>query len=272
MTHGTPGMQGKSSRGRLLGLLTLLCCLVHSLAGLNVCTSRSITLESCQECLLIHPQCAWCSQEEFGSSRTTTSRCDFVENLVSKGCSLKYIEHPGSNVSITRNLPLSSKGSGSSASDFIQMTPQSLSLSLRPGAEVSFRVDVRQVEDYPVDLYYLMDLSLSMKDDLDTIRNLGTKLAAEMKKLTSNFRLGFGSFVDKNVSPFSYTAPKNQNNPCTGYKPFPNCVPSFWISPSSLSLTDKVNNFNAMVQKQRVSRNRDAPEGCFDAILQAAVA
>lgn len=84
------------------------------------------------------------------------------------------------------------------------------------GDPASFHVQVRQVEDYPVDLYYLMDLSLSMKDDLDTIRNLGTKLAEEMGKLTSNFRLGFGSFVDKNISPFSYTAPRYQNNPCTG--------------------------------------------------------
>lgn len=84
------------------------------------------------------------------------------------------------------------------------------------GDQTWFSLQVRQVEDYPVDLYYLMDLSLSMKDDLDTIRNLGTKLAHEMGKLTSNFRLGFGSFVDKNMSPFSYMAPKYQENPCNG--------------------------------------------------------
>ncbi|KAG8432161.1 hypothetical protein GDO86_016703 [Hymenochirus boettgeri] len=115
-----------------------------------------------------------------------------------------------------------------------------------------------------------MDLSLSMKDDLLNIRNLGTRLAVEMRKLTSNFRLGFGTFVDKNISPFSYTAPKYQINPCTGYKYFPVCVSSFGFR-HLLSLTDQVNNFNAEVQKQRVSRNRDAPEGVFDAILQAAV-
>ncbi|KAH0621317.1 hypothetical protein JD844_022466 [Phrynosoma platyrhinos] len=138
------------------------------------------------------------------------------------------------------------------------------------GDPASFQVQVRQVEDYPVDLYYLMDLSLSMKDDLDTIRNLGTTLAEEMRKLTSNFRLGFGSFVDKNISPFSYTAPRNQNNPCTGYKLFPSCVPSFGFR-HLLSLTDKVDRFNEEVQKQKVSRNRDAPEGGLDAILQAAV-
>lgn len=91
-----------------------------------------------------------------------------------------------------------------------------LCVSLCLGDQTWFEVQVRQVEDYPVDLYYLMDLSLSMKDDLDTIRNLGTKLAHEMGKLTSNFRLGFGSSVDKNMSPFSYTAPKYRENPCNG--------------------------------------------------------
>lgn len=89
-------------------------------------------------------------------------------------------------------------------------------LSVIAGDQTAFQLQVRQVEDYPVDLYYLMDLSLSMKDDLDNIRSLGTKLAEEMRKLTSNFRLGFGSFVDKDISPFSYTAPRYQTNPCIG--------------------------------------------------------
>lgn len=38
-----------------------------------------------------------------------------------------------------------------------------------------------------------------------------------------------------------------------------------------LSLTDEVTRFNEEVQKQNVSRNRDAPEGGFDAIIQATV-
>ncbi|XP_075466013.1 integrin beta-5 [Ascaphus truei] len=264
----TRDRQDRQSTGSLL-LLSLLCCLLQNSTGLNVCSSRSAP-SSCEECLLTHPHCAWCSQEEFGSPRTVTSRCDLVEHLLGKGCARESIEGPVSNVTVTKGLPLSSKGSVFSQSDYIQITPQNLSLSLRPGAAVSFKVEVRQVEDYPVDLYYLMDLSLSMKDDLDNIRSLGTKLAAEMKKLTSNFRLGFGSFVDKNISPFSYTAPKYQNNPCAGYKHFSSCVPSFGFH-HLLSLTDRVSDFNAEVQRQQVSRNRDAPEGCFDAILQAAV-
>uniref|UniRef100_A0A8B9N0L5 Integrin beta n=1 Tax=Accipiter nisus TaxID=211598 RepID=A0A8B9N0L5_9AVES len=235
--------------------------------GLNLCTSGSAT--SCEECLLIHPKCAWCSKEEFGSTKSITSRCDFLQNLIANGCA-GAIENPSSSISVVQNVPLSSKGSGQTHLDVTQITPQKVALNLRPGDQTSFRVQVRQVEDYPVDLYYLMDLSLSMNDDLDNIRNLGTKLAEEMRKLTSNFRLGFGSFVDKNISPFSYTAPRYQNNPCIGYKLFPSCVPSFGFR-HLLSLTDKVDRFNEEVQKQKVSRNRDAPEGGFDAILQAAV-
>uniref|UniRef100_A0A671K209 Integrin beta n=1 Tax=Sinocyclocheilus anshuiensis TaxID=1608454 RepID=A0A671K209_9TELE len=242
------------------------CC--FGLRSLNVCMSGSAT--SCEECLLIHPSCAWCAQEDFGQARTLNSRCDFSQNLQKRGCDAPFIENPRSGSSLLRSKPLSSKGSGVTQYDVIQIYPQKISLSLRPGDQTSFEVQVRPVEDYPVDLYYLMDLSLSMKDDLDTIRNLGTKLAEEMRKLTSNFRLGFGSFVDKNISPFSYTAPKYQDNPCNGYKLFPNCVPTFGFR-HLLSLTDKVDRFNEEVQKQMVSRNRDAPEGGFDAILQAAV-
>ncbi|XP_056435940.1 integrin beta-5 [Gadus chalcogrammus] len=245
-----------------------LCCMVfeilwHSGQGLNVCMSGSAT--SCEECILIHPSCAWCAQEGFGRVR-----CDLTQSLHIRGCKAQFIEFPSSQTSILKSNPLSTKGSAPSQNEVTQIMPQKISVSLRPGDQTSFKVQVRQVEDYPVDLYYLMDLSLSMKDDLVTIHNLGTKLTEEMSRLTSNFRLGFGTFVDKNISPFSYTEPKYQNNPCNGYKLFPNCVPSFGFR-HVLSLTDKVDRFNQEVQKQMVSRNRDAPEGGFDAIVQAAV-
>lgn len=38
-----------------------------------------------------------------------------------------------------------------------------------------------------------------------------------------------------------------------------------------LQLTDKVERFTEEVEKQQVSRNRDAPEGGFDAVMQAVV-
>lgn len=41
-----------------------------------------------------------------------------------------------------------------------------------------------------MDLYYLMDLSYSMKDDLVNVKNLGTALLEELKKKTGNARIG----------------------------------------------------------------------------------
>ena len=35
-----------------------------------------------------------------------------------------------------------------------------------------------------------MDLSYSMKDDLENVKNLGTSLMLEMSKITSDFRIG----------------------------------------------------------------------------------
>lgn len=37
--------------------------LSHLFSGLNMCMSGSAT--SCEECLLIHPSCAWCAQEVY---------------------------------------------------------------------------------------------------------------------------------------------------------------------------------------------------------------
>jgi integrin beta 1 len=45
-----------------------------------------------------------------------------------------------------------------------------------------------QAEDYPVDLYYLMDLSKSMEDDKEKLSALGDLLAETMQNITSNFR------------------------------------------------------------------------------------
>ena len=53
-----------------------------------------------------------------------------------------------------------------------------------------------------------MDLSKSMEDDKEKLSALGDLLAETMQNITSNFRLGFGSFVDKVVMPYVSTVPK----------------------------------------------------------------
>ena len=47
------------------------------------------------------------------------------------------------------------------------------------------------------------------------------------------------------------------------------CLPQFGYK-HVLSLTGEVERFTEEVRKQMVSRNRDSPEGGFDAIIQVA--
>lgn len=58
------------------------------------------------------------------------------------------------------------------------------------GEPQKFSLKFKRAEDYPIDLYYLMDLSYSMKDDLENVKNLGTDLMREMQSVTSDFRIG----------------------------------------------------------------------------------
>ncbi|KAM9861364.1 integrin beta-6 isoform 2-T2 [Aulostomus maculatus] len=134
--------------------------------------------------------------------------------------------------------------------------------------QVTFQVQVQHTEDYPVDIYYLMDLSASMIDDLEMIKDLGSTLSKEMAKLTSKFRMGFGSFVEKPILPFIKTTEEELANPCSsvGFT----CLPTFGYK-HVLSLTSSTDKFNEIIARQRVSANIDNPECGFDAVMQAAV-
>uniref|UniRef100_A0A4W5N8M7 Integrin beta n=1 Tax=Hucho hucho TaxID=62062 RepID=A0A4W5N8M7_9TELE len=244
-------------------LMFLLVCT----SGSNICTSRGVS--TCRQCLAIHPSCAWCFKGEFGQGGSSVSRCDLKQNLLDGGCTKEGLEFPFSTLSVQEDTPLSDKASGA-ADEATQIRPQKLSLTLRPGTLTQhFTVTVKQVEDYPVDLYYLMDLSYSMKDDLARLRSLGNQLAAAMGRTTSNLRMGFGAFVDKPLSPYMYTYPEEAiSNPCYGIHT--RCLPQFGYK-HVLSLTKQVERFTEEVAKQQVSRNRDSPEGGFDAVIQAVV-
>uniref|UniRef100_A0A672JK18 Integrin beta n=1 Tax=Salarias fasciatus TaxID=181472 RepID=A0A672JK18_SALFA len=217
---------------------------------------------TCKQCLAVHPSCAWCLQEGVASS----SRCDLKANLLASGCAPSALESPASRLQVIEDRPLSNKAAGSTQ-DITQIKPQRLHITLRPGERGGGRV--RQVEDYPVDLYYLMDLSYSMNDDLVRLRTLGKSLAEAMNRTTSNLRMGFGAFVDKPLSPYMYISPEEAvKNPC--YSINTTCLPQFGYK-HVLTLTEEVGRFTEELKKQIVSRNRDAPEGGFDAIIQAAV-
>lgn len=58
------------------------------------------------------------------------------------------------------------------------------------GEAQKFTLKFKRAEDYPIDLYFLMDLSDSMLSNLENVKNLGTDLAKEMQGITSDLRIG----------------------------------------------------------------------------------
>ncbi|KAI4586855.1 hypothetical protein MJG53_004642 [Ovis ammon polii x Ovis aries] len=161
--------------------------------------------------------------------------------------------------------PLSQGTRGEGAT---QLAPQRVRVTLRPGEPQQLRVRFLRAEGYPVDLYYLMDLSYSMKDDLERVRQLGHALLVRLQEVTDSVRIGFGSFVDKTVLPFVSTVPSKLRHPCPSR--LESCQSPFSFH-HVLSLTGDAKAFEREVGRQNVSGNLDSPEGGFDAILQAAL-
>ncbi|KAI2800139.1 Integrin beta-1, partial [Blomia tropicalis] len=226
-------------------------------AELSLEASQCITKETCGDCIKASPTCAWCS-----APGNLTSRCDTIFNLQQRGCPSPDLHSPSSSVDLEQDEELSDKADEDK--DPIQLRPQRISLQLRPKYPVSVKVSLKQALDYPVDLYYLMDLSKSMEDDKAKLAELGNILAGKMKNLTSNFRLGFGSFVDKVVMPYVSTVPEKLIQPCTG------CAAPYGFK-NHMKLDTEQDEFVTKVKDTQISGNLDAPEGGFDAIMQAIV-
>ncbi|XP_062335889.1 integrin beta-1a isoform X1 [Osmerus eperlanus] len=225
----------------------------------------------CGECIQVGAKCGWCTDPDFlKQGEATSTRCDEIESLKKRGCAAAKIEDPRGKQNILRNKAVTSRSKGGvklKPEDITQIQPQKLSLVLRSGEPQTFNVKFKRAEDYPIDLYYLMDLSYSMKDDLENVKNLGTRLMLEMSKITSDFKIGFGSFVEKTVMPYISTTPAKLLNPCTGDQ---NCTSPFSYK-NVLNLTEDGKQFNTLVGQQQISGNLDSPEGGFDAIMQVAV-
>uniref|UniRef100_A0A7N6A0Y5 Integrin beta n=1 Tax=Anabas testudineus TaxID=64144 RepID=A0A7N6A0Y5_ANATE len=245
-------------------LLHVVFCYSNALKEVNECINANA--KHCGECIQAGAKCGWCKDP----GETVSTHCDELQSLMKRGCTISMIENPRGEQVTLKNKKVTDRSKGPEKlkpEDITQIQPQKLSLTLRSGEPQSFKLTFKRAEDYPIDLYYLMDLSYSMKDDLENVKNLGTSLMLEMQKITSDFRIGFGSFVEKTVMPYISTTPAKLLNPCTGDQ---NCTSPFSYK-NVLKLTSDGKKFNTLVGQQHISGNLDSPEGGFDAIMQVAV-
>ncbi|MCJ8729107.1 hypothetical protein PDJAM_G00102370 [Pangasius djambal] len=224
-----------------------------------VCQSHS----TCSECLK-SPGCAWCKQQDFlKSGESDERRCDSAESLRMRECKSDDVINPKPDT-----ITLKDNDLNSDPRNVVQLKPQSLKVKLRIGVPQEFKVEFKRAEGYPIDLYYLMDLSYSMKDDLEKIKTLGQNILNKLQDVTRTVRIGFGSFVDKEKLPYVSQVKAKRQNPCPTRTDI--CQPAFTFH-NVLPLTSDANEFKREVSKQKISGNLDSPEAGLDAIMQAAV-
>nr|XP_022914247.1 integrin beta-PS-like [Onthophagus taurus] len=239
----------------VLGICLIIISVVDGQNVLN-CEDQ----ENCGKCIQ-QPGCVWCSAPNIPGTPQCRLEIEIKSlKINSNWCPENEIISPQIEYNITQNIDLNDGKTGSA----VQIKPQRVKLRLRRGEEYKLSFQYSKAANYPIDLYYLMDLSKSMADHKDKLAQLGNELVSVMKNITTDFRLGFGSFVDKIALPFTSTHPSKINEPCTG------CVPAYSYK-NHLSLTRDHQKFSTQVGNAKVSGNLDFPEGGFDALMQAIV-
>ncbi|GLG99132.1 Integrin beta-PS [Gryllus bimaculatus] len=210
---------------------------------------RCASLTDCGSCLRT-PDCHWCAS----TGDSEKSRCVSSNKALGSWCK-GFAWGPKTGHQIVNN-----------GTDKSQLYPQHVKLKLRVGETKTIRVVFRRSDDYPIDLYYLLDMSKTMRGHKNEISKLGQKLAYAMNNVTKNFRLGFGSFVDKVRMPFVFTDRNTLEKSCQQYK----CVSPYSFK-NHMPLDNNPDIFATKLRETPVSSNNDSPEGGLDALMQAIV-
>ncbi|XP_037065500.1 integrin beta-2-like protein isoform X2 [Peromyscus leucopus] len=162
-----------------------------------------------------------------GQGEPESVRCDTPGQLLLKGCTSEYLVDPKSLAEPQEDKDRDQK----------QLSPQNVTLYLRPGQAAAFRVSVQWTQDSSVDLYFLMALSGFTQGHLSKVQTLGSDLLQALNEITRSGHIGFGSI--RNMT-FQHI----------------------------LKLTDDSSQFQKELGKQLVSGHLDTSKGQLDAMMQ----
>ncbi|KAJ6220769.1 hypothetical protein RDWZM_006581 [Blomia tropicalis] len=209
---------------------------------------------TCSECISILKSCKWCTWPGF----KRPFRCN--AQFLASDCPPNYQINPQvENIRIVENSPFSDD-----LNNPVQLRPQLVSIESRVGSSATVTINYKQAEDYPMDLYYLMDLSYTMLKHKNSVSRVGRKLAVKMESTTKDFRIGFGSFVDKETIPFATYARKEQIYHGTLIEYTHSFI-------NHMPLTKNSSEFEDRVINAKIAGNLDSPEGTLDALMQVMV-
>ncbi|SPP82125.1 integrin beta-nu [Drosophila guanche] len=247
-----------SGQGVLL-LALALSLMLTEITAVSI-DEQCMHADSCERCLGSHLDCAWCTDETY----QVRYRCLTRAQLQNFNCSENDIYENQPVLDLLQERPL--KDYLANDDQAVQVTPQRAYLKLVKGNTQRLKLRYRTARNNPLDLYVLMDLTWTMRDDKETLEELGAQLTQTLRNLTDNYRLGFGSFADKPTVPM--VLPQHKENPCAPVGGV--CEPTYGYR-HQLSLTEDIRAFTAAVAGSKITANLDNLEGGLDALMQVIV-
>nr|XP_022306553.1 integrin beta-3-like [Crassostrea virginica] len=213
----------------------------------------------CGDCLILD-NCAWCKDRNF-----TMTRCATEAQLRSTNCT-SIVLRKQHKIEYIKN---SSFSDGGPAQESVQIRPQHVKIKLVPNLLLrTFKVSYKIARNFPLDLYFLNDPSYTMRTLQSSLKALAKSIAIEIKNLTTDFRFGLGTSMDKVILPFTRTSPLYINNPCYGTAI--TCEPAYSYRHRQ-DLTADISNFEKAVDAIQTTANFDKPEGLLDGLMQTMV-
>ena len=74
-------------------------------------------------------------------------------------------------------------GDGGQIENIVLVQPQSVKLKIRPGSSQGVKFKIGQSPEYPLDLYFLLDLSWSMENTTKTVAEKGLCLTIKISSM-----------------------------------------------------------------------------------------
>lgn len=225
-------------------------------------TCQNATITSCEQCMAVDPDCIWCSDplDESELKKVNKVRC---RSRNSPGNCLTFIQPKSDTIYVD---PMEQS-----------LMPRRFNITLRRNFPYNISLEFTRPEYANIDLFYLLDLSNSMKKYMEDVKKFFPTLIDRMSifavdpnsndsRNKDQFRIGFGSFVDRPVAPFYYDHPEHIKNPCltNGNQ----CEPMFTFDVTS-RLTSNVLKTKEDLKAMKTSDNIDPSEAVLDAILQS---
>ena len=208
------------------------------------------------DCVQAGNHCAWCADLDW-----TKTRCNNPKRLEQLDCK---------NPQIIKDKETESSVNTETMASGFGLSIERATVNVRAGQSSVLEFNITEPNVYPVDLYMALDLSYSMKNTLNTVKRITTRIFKSFKE-EDNVRLGFGQFIDKLALPITEMTEYKLRHPYEKELKNGQLDKADYarLFQNIANLTTDASEVVSLLEPIQVSGNLDGPEAALSAMVQA---